>query len=135
MGDMNRVFLMGRLTRDPEIKYTGGGLAICEIGLAVNSKRKSGDDWVEEVTFIDVTVFGRQAETSNEYLAKGRQVLIEGRLKLDQWEKDGQKRSKLCVVAERVNFIGGRDDAGTLGDRTTGPPPAGASGGDDRVPF
>ena len=135
MGDMNRVFLMGRLTRDPEIKYTGGGLAICEIGLAVNSKRKSGDDWVEEVTFIDVTVFGRQAETSNEYLAKGRQVLIEGRLKLDQWEKDGQKRSKLSVVAERVNFIGGRDDAGTLGDRTTGPPPAGASGGDDRVPF
>ena len=132
MGDMNRVILMGRLTRDPELKHTGSGMAICKLGLAVGRKYKNKDDeWIEETTFVDIDVFGRQAETSAEYLAKGREVLVEGRLRLDTWETDGQKRSKLVVVADRVNFIGGRGD----GEEATRQPAAGGAQGSDKIPF
>ena len=131
MPSLNRVFLIGNLTRDVELKYTQSGLAIAEFGLAVNRKSKDGK---EEVLFADITVFARQAETCSEYLAKGRPVFIEGRLKLDQWndKETGQKRSKLGVIAERVQFLGGKDDnAGTKGRSDE----RSESGDDDDIPF
>ena len=104
----NRVILVGNLTRDPELRYTPSGLAVSEIGLAVNDRAKRNDQWVDETTFVDVTLWERTAEVANEYLSKGSQVLIEGRLKLDTWEKDGQKRSKLRVVASKMMMLGGK---------------------------
>jgi len=112
MASLNRVFLMGNLTRDPELRYAGGGAggsAICKFGLAVNRQWRDGSgQQQEETTFVDITVFGRQAETCNEYLRKGRPVFLEGRLQYSQWEdrETGQKRSKIEVVGERVQFLG-----------------------------
>jgi single-strand DNA-binding protein len=109
MASYNKVLLMGNLTRDPEVRYTPKGTAIANLGLAVNRvyTLESGEQ-KEEVTFIDIEVWGRQAETAGQYLAKGRPVFVEGRLKLDSWEdkESGQKRNKLKVVAERVQFLG-----------------------------
>jgi len=109
MANYNKVLLIGNLTRDPEVRYTPKGTAIANLGLAVNRTYtlESGEQ-KEEVTFVDVEVWGRQAETTGQYLSKGRPVFIEGRLKLDQWDdkESGQKRSKLKVVAERVQFLG-----------------------------
>jgi single-strand DNA-binding protein len=105
MASYNRVTFLGNLTRTPELKYAKSGTAICEFGLAMNDKY--GDK--ETTCFIDVTCFGRQAETASEYLEKGRQALIEGRLTFESWEgQDGQKRSKHKVVADRVVFVGGK---------------------------
>ena len=114
MANYNKVLLMGNLTRDPELKYTGGGQALAEFGLAVNRQwRTPAGEQQEETTFVDITVWGRQAETVTEYLSKGRPVFVEGRLQYDTWEgQDGQKRSKLRVVAERVQFLGSRPDSG-----------------------
>jgi single-strand DNA-binding protein len=109
MASFNRVILVGNLTRDPELRYIPSGTAVSEIGLAVNDRVKRGDQWVDEATFVDVTLWGRTAEIANEYLSKGAPVLIEGRLKLDRWEKDGQKHSKLRVVGERMQMLGGRE--------------------------
>jgi single-strand DNA-binding protein len=131
----NRVILMGNLTRDPELRYIQSGMAVTNLDLAVNDRRKTATgEWVEEVTFVnDVTVWGRQAETACEFLTKGSPVLIEGRLKLDAWEKDGQKHSKLKVVCERMQFVGGRGGSGGPGgDRPQGasrPAQRGSSGG------
>lgn len=108
MASFNRVVLLGNLTRDPELRYIGSGMAVSDIGLAVNDRVKRNDQWVEETTFVDVTLWGRTAEVANEYLNKGSSVLIEGRLKMDSWEKDGQKRTKLKVVAERMQMVGGK---------------------------
>jgi single-strand DNA-binding protein len=109
MASYNRVVLMGNLTRDVELKYIQSGKAVTDVGLAVNDRRKTqSGEWVEETTFVDVTLWGRTAEVAGEYLSKGSSVLIEGRLKLDTWETDGQKRSKLRVVADRMQMIGGR---------------------------
>lgn len=115
MASYNRVVLMGNLTRDPELRYIGSGTAVSDIGLAVNDRVKRNDQWVEEPTFVDITLWGRTAEIANEYLSKGSSVLIEGRLKLESWEKDGQKRSKLKVVAERMQMLGGRAGGGPSG--------------------
>jgi len=113
MASFNKVILMGNLTRDPEVRYTPGGTAVSEIGLAVNDRRKDAKgDWVDEVTFVDITLWGRQAEIAGEYLNKGSQILVEGRLKLDSWEKDGQKRSKLRVVGENMRMLGGKGGKG-----------------------
>ncbi len=112
MASYNRVILVGNLTRDPELKYIPSGTAVSEIGLAVNDRVKRGDQWVEEATFVDVTLWGRTAEVANEYLSKGSSCLIEGRLKLDTWEKDGQKRSKLRVVAEKMQMLSGGGKGG-----------------------
>lgn len=140
MARFNKCILMGNLTRDPEVKYTAGGTAVCEIGLAVNDRRKDAKgEWIDETTFVDVTLWGRQAEVAGEYLAKGASVLIEGRLKLDTWEKDGQKRSKLRVVCENLRMIGGKGGERRQEDRgdTQSPAPMrtdDAGGGDD-IPF
>lgn len=130
MASFNRVILVGNLTRDPEVKYTTGGTAVTDIGLAVNRTwfDKQQNQKREETTFVDVTLWGRQAEVAGEYLAKGRPVLIEGRLQLDTWEDktSGQKRSKLRVVGETMQFLGSRSDGGGGGGggRTGGGPSA-----------
>lgn len=112
MASFNKVILVGNLTRDPELRVTGTGLSICKLGLAVNRSYTGKDgESKDETTFVDVDVFGKQAETLGKYMHKGRPLMIEGRLKLDQWEtNDGQKRSKLGVVLETFQFIGGRDE-------------------------
>ena len=109
MSSFNRVILMGNLTRDPELKYTPGGKAVAEVGLAINDRRKNAQgEWSEDVTYVDVTLWGRTAEVASEHLSKGASVLIEGRLKLDQWEKEGKKMSKLRVVGEQMRMVGGK---------------------------
>jgi single-strand DNA-binding protein len=112
MASFNRVILVGNLTRDPELRYIPSGTAVSDIGLAVNDRVKRGDQWVDEATFVDITLWGRTAEIANEYLSKGSPVLIEGRLKLDRWEKDGQKHSKLKVIGERLQMLGAREGGG-----------------------
>ncbi len=128
MASFNRVILVGNLTRDPELRYTPTNTPVTEIGLAVNDRRKNASgEWIEETTFVDVTLWARTAEVASEYLTKGSSVLIEGRLKLDTWETDGQKRSKLRVVGERMQMLGGRGGGeGGGGGRRGG---AGASRG------
>jgi single-strand DNA-binding protein len=110
MPSFNRVILIGHLTRDPELKYIPSGTAVAEVGIAVNDRVKKNDVWVDETTFVDVTLWGRTAEVANEYLRKGAATLIEGRLKLDTWEKDGQKRSKLRVIGEKLQMLGNKRD-------------------------
>jgi single-strand DNA-binding protein len=120
MASFNRVILLGNVTRDIEVRYIPSGMAVCELGLAVNHRYKGKNgDMVEEVTFVDVTMWGRQAEVCGEYLSKGAPVLIEGRLKLDTWEKEGKKNSKLRVVGEFMQLLGQRGDGGNRGG---GPP-------------
>jgi single-strand DNA-binding protein len=119
MASYNRVILLGNLTRDPDVRYLQSGMAVCDAGLAVNDRRKNANgEWVEETTFVDVTLWGRTAEVASEYLSKGSPILIEGRLKLDTWEgNDGQKRSKLRVVCDRMQMLGGRGSSGEGGQR------------------
>jgi single-strand DNA-binding protein len=118
MASFNKVILVGNLTRDPELRYTPKGTAIAKIGLAVNRvwTNEAGEK-KEEVTFVDVDVFGRTAENVGQYMRKGRPILIEGRLRLDQWDdkQTGQKKSKLGVVAETVQFLGSAPGAGEGG--------------------
>jgi single-strand DNA-binding protein len=113
MASFNRVILVGNLTRDPELRYIPSGMAVTDVGLAVNDRRKNAQgEWVEETTFVDVTLWGRTAEVASEYLGKGSSLLIEGRLKLDTWEKDGKKNSKLRVVGERMQMLGAKGQGG-----------------------
>lgn len=128
MASFNRVILVGNLTRDVELKYTAGNTAVTEIGLAVNDRVKKNNEWVDETTFVDITLWGRTAEVASEYLSKGSSVLIEGRLKLDTWEKDGQKRSKLHVIGERMQMLGAR--GGGSGGNPSGAPRSSSSGGE-----
>ncbi|HLP76525.1 MAG TPA: single-stranded DNA-binding protein [Candidatus Paceibacterota bacterium] len=134
MASFNKVILIGNLTRDPELRYTPKGMAIAKIGLAVNRTwRNEAGETKEEVTFVDVDAFGRQAETLAQYMKKGSPLMIEGRLKLDQWDdkQTGQKRSKLGVVVEGFQFLGGgnRGEGGgeTPAPRRSAPAPAAPS--------
>ena len=115
MASVNKVMLLGNLTRDPEIRYTPKGTAVTDLGMAINRIR-TGDNGerIEEVTYVDVTLWGRTAELAGQYLGKGRSVFIEGRLQLDQWDdkNTGQKRSRLRVVGENMQFIGGQGGGG-----------------------
>jgi single-strand DNA-binding protein len=131
MADLNVVILAGRLTKDPELRYTPSGTAVASFGLATGRKFKQGEEWKEETCFVDITVFGRQAETSNEYLTKGSPVLIEGRLNFRRWEKDGQAHSRLDVVANRVQFLG----SGKGGAKGAPAPADDFSGDPDGAPF
>lgn len=134
MASFNKVILLGNLTRDPEMRYTPSGTPVASFGLAVNRRYRQGDEQKEEVCFVDISTFGRQAELAGEYLSKGRMVLIEGRLQFRTWEdQNGQRRSKLDVVAERVNFMprASQDDGGSR-QSTGGAPP---SYQDDDIPF
>ena len=118
MANFNKVMLMGNLTRDPELKYLPSGMAVTNLGLAVNrtwTDRESGEKR-EEVCFVDLEAWGRTAETMNEYLQKGRTVFIEGRLRQQRWETDdGQNRSKHVVVIDSFQFVGGRQDGSEQG--------------------
>lgn len=119
MANLNKVLLIGNLTRDPELRYLQSGQAVVNIGLAVNRKYKNRNtqEMVEETTFVDIEGWGPQAETFSKYMSKGRPVFIEGRLRLNSWEgKDGQKRSKLVVVMDNFQFLGGGGER--TGERT-----------------
>lgn len=130
MASFNRVILVGNVTRDPELRYISSGTAVTDIGLAVNDRRKTASgEWVDETTFVDVTLWGRTAEVAGEYVSKGSPLLIEGRLKLDTWEKDGKKNSKLRVVCDRMQLLGSRGEGGGRGRGSR--PAASQSGGHD----
>lgn len=144
MANFNRVILAGNLTRDPELSYTPNNTAVCQFGMAINRKWRDRDgNTKDDVCFVDVTSFGRQGETINEYMRKGRPILIEGRLRYQKWtSKEGQNRSKLDVVVESFTFLGDgqggggrkRDDGtgqSSGGHEDDGPPPP----SDDDIPF
>lgn len=134
MASFNKVILVGNVTRDPELKYISSGTAVTEIGLAVNDRRKTASgEWVEETTFVDVTLWGRTAEVAGEYVTKGSPLLIEGRLKLDTWEKEGKKNSKLRVVCERMQLLGSRAGGGSGGGAGGRPPAARPARGGGRA--
>lgn len=153
MASLNKVMIMGNLTRDPELRYTPKGTAVADVGLAVNRRVPDGSgNWTDETTFIDVTLWGRQAELAQQYLTKGRGCFIEGRLQLDTWEdrESGKKRSKLKVVGENLQFLPDGRGGGGGGGAPSGPPsqrpsessPKGASAAppedfqeDDDIPF
>jgi single-strand DNA-binding protein len=118
--DINHVVLIGRLTRDSELKYTSGGAAVCKFSIAVNRTRKQGDEFVEEANFFDINLWGRQAEAIQKYLEKGKQVAVQGELRQDRWEQNGQNRSKVEIRAFNVQLLGG---------------PGGGSGGAGRAQY
>jgi len=122
MPSYNKVILLGNLTRDPETRSLTSGHTICNLGIAVSRTYQTRDgERKEETTFVDVTAFGKQAEVIAKYMRKGRPLMIEGRLKLDQWEtQEGQKRSKLSVILETFQFVGGRDDSDSGGTSNSG---------------
>ena len=130
MASFNKVILAGNLTRDPELRYTPKGTAIAKLSLAMNRKWTGEDGQTrEEVTYVDIDAFGKQAEVISQYLRKGGGLLAEGRLKLDRWDdkQTGQKRSRLGVVLENFTFIGGRPDGSAPGGAGPMPPPASGS--------
>ncbi|MEY2572185.1 MAG: single-strand DNA-binding protein [Verrucomicrobiota bacterium] len=148
MASFNKVILLGNLTRDPEVRYTPKGTAVTDLGLAVNRTYTADNgEKREEVTFVDVTFWGRTAEVAGEYLKKGRPVFVEGRLQLDSWDDktSGQKRTKLKVIGENMQMLGAPRGGGGGGDEEGGPrssrpapPPKAAvpsAPDDDEIPF
>jgi single-strand DNA-binding protein len=151
MASFNRVILLGNLTRDPEVRYTPKGSAVCDLGLAVNRVYTlDNGEKREEVTYVDIVLWSRLAEIAGEYLKKGRPVFIEGRLQLDTWDdkQSGQKRSKLRVIGESMQLLGSRPSGGSAaeaevedrqsqGGKPSPPPPKGTApaGADDDIPF
>ena len=135
MASFNKVILMGNLTRDPEMRVTPNGHSICKLGLAVSRTFSTRDgERREETAFVDIDAFGKQAEVIAKYMRKGRPIMVEGRLKLDQWESnEGQKRSKLGVVLENFQFLGSRDD-NQEGYENSSPPERGESNSADATP-
>ena len=131
MASFNKVLLMGNLTRDPELRYTSGGTAVASFGLAVNRKFKQCEEWKDEVCFVDITVWAKQGENCAEYLNKGSQAFIEGRLNYQTWEdkQSGQQRSKLEVVANNVQFLTKQGDKKDMGSGSS------TVSDDDDVPF
>jgi len=112
MADVNHVIIIGRLTRDIVLKFTSGGIAIGSFSIAVNRRTKKGEQWVEEASFFDVSLFGKSAEGLAQYLTKGKQVAVEGELRQDRWQQDGQPRSKVTIAANNVQLLGGNDANG-----------------------
>ena len=147
MAAFNKVILLGNVSREIELRTISSGTAVVNLGMAVNDRVKRNNEWTDEATFVDVTLWGRTAEIAHEYLKKGSSVMIEGRLKLDTWEKDGEKRSKLSVVGEKMQMIGSKssshgkstkpvdDAAAANGSRKTERPQLSAIPSGDDVPF
>jgi single-strand DNA-binding protein len=152
--NINRVVITGNLTRDPELRSTGGGTSVCSLRVAVNTRRKdpSSGDWVDKPNYFDVTVWGRQGESCAEYLSKGRPVAIDGRLEWREWEdrESGKKRQAIDIIADSVQFLGGREDGGNGNGGSSfsaqqsdvpadtadfQPAPAAAGASDDDIPF
>ena len=121
MADLNHVVLIGRLTRDAELKYTSGGQAVCKFSIAVNRRRKNGDQWEDEANFFDIVVWGRQGESLHPYLVKGKMVGVDGELRQDRWQQDGQNRSKVEIVTNYLQLLGG---GGASADRQNNQSPA-----------
>jgi single-strand DNA-binding protein len=116
MADLNHVILIGRLTRDAELKYTKSEIAVCKFSVAVNHKKKSGDQWVDEVNFFDIVLWGRQGESLNQYLLKGKQVGIDGELRQERWQDNsGQNRSRVEIVVSSIQLLGGGNNNGADG--------------------
>ena len=136
MSDMNSVNLTGRLTRDVELRTIGSGTSVADLGLAVNDKKKQGDQWVDVTHFVDVTVWGRTAEIANEYASKGSKVAITGRLNYESWndQQTGQKRNKIKVVCDKLTLLGGSQGGGQgAGGGSQGSSGSGSSSAE--VPF
>jgi len=142
--NINRVVLVGNLTKDPELRHTGGGTPVCSLRIAVNGRRRDeSGNWADKPNYFSVSVFGNQAESCAQYLAKGRPVAIDGRLDWREWEKDGIKREAVEIVADSVQFLGSRGDSEGGGGGGNQFVPAGASEGsadfpaatDDDIPF
>jgi single-strand DNA-binding protein len=142
-GDINRVTIVGRLTRDPELRHLPSGTSVLQLGVAVNGRQKDeGGNWVDKPNFFDVKVFGNQAEMLSNHLSKGRRIGVDGRLDWSSWEaQDGSKRSKVEIVAQSVQFLDSRSDAGEGGERQFVPAAATAGNedfsgsADDDIPF
>lgn len=136
MASYNKVILLGNLTRDPQLSYLPSQTPVVEIGLAANRKWKDKDGQTkEDVCFVDCRMFGRRAEVLNQYLKKGDPLLVEGRLELDQWEQNGQKRSKHRVFIENFQFMGGQNDASAPTGNPRQDDPQPFDGGDENIPF
>ena len=128
--NINRVIVVGNLTRDPELRHTPSGMAVCSLRIAVNTTRKDETgQWVDKPNYFDVTVWGQQGENCAQYLSKGRPVAIDGRLEWREWEQDGNKRQAVEIVADNVQFLGGRQDA--EGGSPAYVPAGAASSGED----
>jgi len=121
MADINQVILIGRLTRDAELKHTSSGQAVCKFSIAVNRRRKTGDTWEDEANFFDIVLWGKQGENLHSYLVKGKMVGVNGELRQDRWQQDGQNRSKVEVVAGYIQLLGG---SGGERQNTASPPEA-----------
>ena len=146
MADINHVVLVGRLTRNAELKYTNSGAAVSKFSLAVNQRRKKGDQWEDEVHYFDVSLWGKTAEAINQYLVKGKQVGVQGQLRQDRWQQDGQNRSKVEIFATNVMLLGsgsgGRQGSTAPAEGRGGPPDLPPDGGppapdnfEDDIPF
>lgn len=143
MSDLNRVILIGRLTRDAALKFTNSGLAICTFSIAVNRRVKQNDQWTDEAHFFDITLFGKLGEAIVQYLTKGQQVAVEAHLQQDRWvdQETGKNRTKISIIAENLQLLGGKRDAAgqTEGDTGRAPEPqkpAGEQGAfEDDIPF
>ena len=143
MADINHVVLIGRLTRDAELKYTANGQAVCKFSVAVNRRRKNGDQWEDEANYFDIVLWGRQGEAINQYLLKGKSIGVEGELRQDRWQQDGQNRSKIEIVANNIQLLGNTPgsgggsagpDQGFAKNSRNEPPPADDGFADD-IPF
>ncbi|MDR0554129.1 MAG: single-stranded DNA-binding protein [Treponema sp.] len=150
MADLNHVAIIGRLTRDAELKYTAGGQAVCKFSIAVNRRRKVGEQWADEANFFDIVLWGKQGESLNQYLVKGKQIGVDGELRQDRWEQDGQNRSKVEIVAANIQLLGGtggpggnsspapypeRRNEGSGQERSVRDVPPGDDGFADDIPF
>jgi single-strand DNA-binding protein len=118
-GDINQVILVGRVTRDAELRYTASGAALCNFSVAVNRRIKKAEQWTDEASFFDLTLWDKQAENLNKYLVKGTQVAVQGELRQDRWEKDGQKFSKVQVFVNNLQLLGSA--RGSSGEGNRGP--------------
>ncbi len=148
--NINRVVLTGNLTRDPELRALSSGTSVCSLRVACNTRRKQGDEWVDKPNFFDVTVWGAQGENCARFLSKGRPVALDGRLEWREWQdKEGNKRQSVDIIADSVQFLGGRDDSGGNGNGSRftpqsdvpadtadfQPAAAGGAASDDDIPF
>lgn len=136
MANFNRVILAGNLTRDIELRETPGGASVADAGLAVNDRRKQGDEWVDETSFVDLTLWGRTAENAAEYLSKGSPILVEGRLKQDSWENEsGEKRTKLKVVVDKLQFLSTKKESSEKSQPVAAGAGTSESKSDGDIPF
>ena len=142
MIDINSVVLIGRLTRDADLKYTSGGTPVCKFSIAVNRSVKREGTWEDEANFFDIVLWGKQGESLNKYLLKGKQVAVLGELRQDRWQQDGQNRSKVEIIANSIQLLGGGNNEGKSTDsgKSGGAPSSGKPTGNDNgftddIPF